>query len=155
MKRNLGLMALGLAGLFTVWSMNGCGSGTPTGYTSPPPTPTPYNNGTGTVVVNDAATGACMVRVWLDGTGPITISGGTVYNFSSVAEGPHTLTINSGVPVTCGSVLSCQFILNAGSSNPVTTTGTSCSIFVYSNEIETASITDNGCNYLFVGCPVY
>jgi len=148
MKRTIALV-LALQGVaFLPLLTNGCGSGLPTSSSA---TPTPTPTGHANVIVNNASTGGCPVRAWLDATGTITIDSGTVYTFSNYPVGPHTLTINTTASVSCGGpVTACQFV--SYYSGP-TYSGQSCSFTTKDGQNKTASITDNACNQMILTCP--
>jgi hypothetical protein len=113
---------------------------------NPASTAVPSNN-FAVVAINNASTGTCPVNVWLDVTGPVTVSAGTVYLFKKVSSGDHTLTFNTTSTVSCGGPATCVF--NNGGT---TVTGEGCEFYVSQGQTVTSSITDNGCNVLSVTC---
>ncbi|GEM_PF-2916368 len=129
---------------FSILNLPACVVNSPSITQPPAPTPTPI---TGTVVVNNAATGTCPVNVWLDNIGPVVLAAGTIKTFTNVVSGGHTLTFTLTASTNCGSgSVTCGFAYVNG-------TGTTCSFYLNSGLVETAAITDNGCNQLSVSCP--
>src|SRR5665213_2112593 len=133
-----------LAGVvtFSILNLPACVVNSPSITQPPAATPTPI---TGTVVVQDIATGTCPINVWLDNVGPVTLSAGAVKTYTNVVAGYHTLAFTLTASTNCGSgSVPCTFYSNSGAPG---TTGATCgSFFLTSGQFATAAITDNGCN---------
>jgi hypothetical protein len=133
---------------FSILNLPACVVNSPTITQPPAPTPTPI---TGTIVIQDVATGTCPINVWLDNVGPVTLSGGTVKTFTNVVSGNHTLAFTLTASTNCGSGSApCTFYNTSGAPG---TTGETCNPFLASGTVETVAITDNGCNQLSINCP--
>ena len=127
-------------------SLHACAVAPPLLSSAPTPTSTPF---TGTIVVNDVCVGACPVRVWLDGIGPVTVTAGTVHTYSNITPGPHTLTFVSTTITSCGSgSVTCGFTYYSGPTNNFVTNFT-----LASNQVDTAVISDDGCSQMTVSTP--
>ena len=140
-----------LAGVvaFSILNLPACVVNAPSITQPPAPTPTPI---TGTVVVQDVATGTCPINVWLDNVGPVTLSGGTIKTYANVVSGWHTLAFTLTASTNCGSGSApCTFSSTTGATG---TTGATCLFNLTSGQFATASITDNGCNQLSINCPI-
>jgi hypothetical protein len=133
---------------FSILNLPACVVNSPSITQPPAPTPTPI---TGTVVVQDVATGTCPINVWLDNVGPVTLSAGAVKTYTNVVAGNHTLAFTLTASTNCGSgSMPCTFYNTSGAPG---TTGETSVFYLTSGQFATTTISDNGCNQLNVTAP--